>query len=175
MPMLIDPAANLVNDRLATMVGRSSGYVESLSLPVRRRITGLKGLQVAQAEIEAEFQKDIYELEKRYADKYRPLFERRQELVSGRDEPNADEVEKGQQAEDEESEDEDEDEDEDDEEEREEREREGGLWGELRRELWGWERRTRWVRGWTWWIRRWKRWRWWREGWRTWGWVGIQQ
>jgi nucleosome assembly protein 1-like 1 len=110
---------NLVNDRLANLVGRSSGYVESLPLPIRRRITGLKGIQVAQSKIEAEFQKDIYELEKKYADKYRPLFARRKELVDGSDEPNAEEVESGEQAEDEDSEMDDDDEDEDEDEERE--------------------------------------------------------
>ena len=106
-------AAAMVQGRLGALVGRSSGYVESLPGPVRHRITGLKGLQTQQALIEAQFQKDMYELEKKYADKYRPLYERRRELIEGKKEPNAEEIEKGEEEEDEEHEEEMDSEDED--------------------------------------------------------------
>lgn len=62
---------------------------------MRRRITGLKGVQAAHAKIEADFQRDIFELEKKYADKYRPLYERRRALIEGQVEPSAEEVEEG--------------------------------------------------------------------------------
>ena len=94
----------MVQGRLGALVGRSSGYVESLPGPVRHRITGLKGLQTQHALIEAQFQKDIFELEKKYAEKYRPLYERRRELIEGKKEPNADEIAKGEEEEDEEHE-----------------------------------------------------------------------
>lgn len=104
----------MVQGRLGALVGRSSGYVESLPAPIRHRITGLKGLQTQHALIEAEFQKEIFELEKRFAEKYRPLYERRRELIEGVKEPNAEEIEKGEIEEDEEELEEMDSEDEDD-------------------------------------------------------------
>ncbi|ORY87482.1 hypothetical protein BCR35DRAFT_302248 [Leucosporidium creatinivorum] len=99
--------ASLIEGRLSNLVGRSSGYIESLPAPVRRRITGLKGVQAEHQKIEAEFQKDMFELEKKYADKYRPLYQRRRALIEGKEEPSAEEIEKGEQAEEEETDDED--------------------------------------------------------------------
>ncbi|KAM0748434.1 NAP-domain-containing protein [Meredithblackwellia eburnea MCA 4105] len=107
--------ASLVQGRLTSLVGRSSGYVEGLPAPIRRRITGLKGVQAAHTAIEAEFQKDIFELEKKYAEKYRPLYERRRALVEGKDEPTGDEIEKGEKEEEDEEEDDYDSEDDDDE------------------------------------------------------------
>ncbi|KAL8292133.1 hypothetical protein RQP46_001599 [Phenoliferia psychrophenolica] len=109
--------ASLIQNRLTSLVGRSSGYIETLDGPVRRRVTGLKGVQAEHTKIEAEFQKDIFELEKKYAEKYRPLYERRRALIEGKDEPSATEITQGEKEEDE-SDDEDEDldsEDDDDE------------------------------------------------------------
>ena len=99
--------ANLIQGRLTSLVGRSSGYIEGLEGPVRRRVTGLKGVPAEHTKIEAEFQKDIFELEKKYAEKYRPLYERRRALIEGKDEPSASEITSGEKEEDE-SDDEDE-------------------------------------------------------------------
>ncbi|KAL7423496.1 histone chaperone [Cryptotrichosporon argae] len=98
--------------RLGSLVGRSSGYVESLPAPVKRRIDGLKGLQAEHAKIETEFQLAILEVEKQFFSKYAPLYERRQAIIAGKAEPTEDEVTAGQQAD---SDDEDEDEDDEDE------------------------------------------------------------
>ncbi|KAK4057310.1 histone chaperone [Microbotryomycetes sp. JL221] len=106
--------AQLVQGRLSSLIGRSSGYIESLPAPVRRRITGLKGVQAEHSKIEAEFQKEMFELEKKFAAKYKPLYLRRRELIEGKSEPTADELEKGQQAEEDEDEDDFDEEDEDD-------------------------------------------------------------
>lgn len=114
------PPANLVQNRLTSLVGRSSGYLESLPPTIQHRITGLKGLQTKHSALEAEFQKDIFELEKKYAEKYRPLYERRKALVVGASEPTDEEVTKGEEEESDEEEDEDsEDEDEEEEEKKE--------------------------------------------------------
>lgn len=51
--------------KLGDLVGASSGYIESLPAPVRRRIDGLKGVQVEHAKIENEFQLAILDLEKK--------------------------------------------------------------------------------------------------------------
>ncbi|KAK0520753.1 histone chaperone [Tilletia horrida] len=98
--------AAMVQNRLSTLVGRSSGYIESLPDHIKRRVEGLKGVQVEHAKVEAAFQKEILELEKRYADKFRPLYERRAEIVQGKAEPTVEEVEAGEKSDDLEDEDE---------------------------------------------------------------------
>ncbi|GAA5935863.1 hypothetical protein JCM10213_002141 [Rhodosporidiobolus nylandii] len=94
--------ASLVQGRLSDLVGRSSGYVESLPPAIQYRLTALKGVQRDHSALEAEFQKDIFELEKKYAAKYAPLYERRKEIIEGRAEPKEDEIEKGVKVEEEE-------------------------------------------------------------------------
>ena len=46
----------MIQGKLGTLVGRSSGYIESLPAPVRRRVAGLKGVQKEHAKLEGEFQ-----------------------------------------------------------------------------------------------------------------------
>ncbi|WFD36549.1 histone chaperone [Malassezia cuniculi] len=103
----------LIQDRLNSLVGRSSGYIESLPAEVRRRVEGLKGLNVEHQKLEAEFQREILALEKRFAERYAPLYERRREIILGGVEPTAAEVESGEAVD---RVDDDEDEDEEDEE-----------------------------------------------------------
>lgn len=98
----------IVGDRLGSLVGRSSGYIESLPPHIKRRLEGLKGLQVDHTKIEAEFQKEILELEKKYATRYAPLYERRSAIVNGKEEPTKEEVLKGEASEADEEDDEDE-------------------------------------------------------------------
>jgi nucleosome assembly protein 1-like 1 len=82
----------MIQGRLGSLVGRSSGYVESLPAPVRRRVDGLKGLQKEHAKLEAEFQQEVLDLEKKYFGKFTPLYNRRAEIVNGATEPTEDEV-----------------------------------------------------------------------------------
>ncbi|PWN28515.1 NAP-domain-containing protein [Jaminaea rosea] len=91
--------AGLMQDKLNSLVGRSSGYIESLPDHIKRRVEGLKGLQVEHTKIETEFQKEILELEKKYATKYAPIYQRRSEIVNGKAEPTRDEVVKGEESE----------------------------------------------------------------------------
>ncbi|GAA6032294.1 hypothetical protein JCM8097_008103 [Rhodosporidiobolus ruineniae] len=107
--------AQLVQGRLSNLIGTSSGYVESLPPAIQYRLTALKGVQHDHSALEAEFQKDIFELEKKYAEKYRPLYERRRALIEGKDEPKPDEIEKGVKVEQEEDESDFEDEEDDEE------------------------------------------------------------
>lgn len=90
--------AGLMQDKLSNLVGRSSGYIESLPDHIKRRVEGLKGLQVQHTKIEAEFQKEILELEKKYAKKYAPLYNRRSEIINGKSEPTKDEVVEGEKS-----------------------------------------------------------------------------
>lgn len=105
---------SMIQGKLGTLVGRPSGYIASLPPVVRTRISGLKGIQKQHTNLEADFRREILELEKKYAELYKPLYEKRSKIVIGQLEPSAEEVEAGK--EDEESEDdnvEQEDEDED--------------------------------------------------------------
>jgi len=101
---------SMLQGRLGNLVGAPSGYVQTLSPDVRRRVNGLKSLQNKHAVLEAEFQNEILALEKKYLALYTPLYEKRADFVSGKTEPTDAEVEDGV------SEDEDEDEEDDEEE-----------------------------------------------------------
>lgn len=108
----------LIQQRLSTLVGQSSGYVESLPKEVRRRVEGLKGVNVEHQKLEAQFQYEVLALEKKFAKLYAPLYDRRKQIVLGDVEPTAQEVERGEAVDkDDEDDEDDEDEDEEDEDE----------------------------------------------------------
>ncbi|KAL7275147.1 histone chaperone [Rhizina undulata] len=93
---------SMIQGKLGSLVGRSSGYIESLPVPVRRRITGLKGVQKEHSKLEAEFQEEVLQLEKKYLAKFTPLYEKRSKIVNGVTEPTEAEVEAGKEEDDEE-------------------------------------------------------------------------
>lgn len=88
----------MIQGKLGALVGKSSGYVESLPTPVRRRVAGLKGIQKEHAKLEAEFQEEVLQLEKKYFAKYTPLYEKRAKIVNGALEPSEEEVKAGEQS-----------------------------------------------------------------------------
>lgn len=92
----------MMQEKLGSLVGRSSGYVESLPAPVRTRVTGLKGIQKDHAKLEAEFQEEVLQLEKKYFAKFTPLYEKRAKIVNGAAEPTEAEIEAGKEEDDEE-------------------------------------------------------------------------
>ncbi|OCF37814.1 nucleosome assembly protein 1-like 1 [Kwoniella heveanensis CBS 569] len=85
----------LAQSKLGDLIGQSSGYIESLPPAVRRRIDGLKGVQVEHSKVESEFQMAILELEKKFLAKFAPLYERRQDIITGKAEPTEAEIEAG--------------------------------------------------------------------------------
>ncbi|KAI9890876.1 MAG: hypothetical protein M1814_003515 [Vezdaea aestivalis] len=97
---------SLIQGKLGSLVGRSSGYVESLPASVRRRVSGLKGIQKDHAKLEADFQEEVLQLEKKYFAKYTPLYEKRTKIINGVVEPTEAEIEAGEKASEEESTDE---------------------------------------------------------------------
>ncbi|KAF9694888.1 hypothetical protein EKO04_007123 [Ascochyta lentis] len=99
---------SMMQAKLGSLVGRSSGYIESLPGSVRRRVAGLKGVQKEHSKLEAEFQEEVLQLEKKYFAKFTPLYEQRAKIVNGSTEPTEEQVKVGEQ--------EDEDEEDDDEE-----------------------------------------------------------
>ena len=88
---------SMIQGKLGSLVGRSSGYIESLPAPVRRRVAGLKGVQKQHAKLEREFQEEVLELEKKYFAKYTPLYEKRSQIVNGATEPSETDIKAGEQ------------------------------------------------------------------------------
>jgi nucleosome assembly protein 1-like 1 len=95
----------MMQNKLGSLVGRSSGYIESLPASVRRRVAGLKGVQKDHSKLEAEFQEEVLQLEKKYFAKFTPLYQARAKIVNGAQEPSDEQVKIGEQ-EDEDDEDE---------------------------------------------------------------------
>ncbi|KAL2753926.1 hypothetical protein ACRALDRAFT_1031881, partial [Sodiomyces alcalophilus JCM 7366] len=87
----------MIQGRLGSLVGRSSGYIESLPPQVRRRVSGLKGIQQEHSKLEAEFQEEVLQLEKKYFAKFTPLYEKRAGIVNGLAEPTEEEVKAGEE------------------------------------------------------------------------------
>lgn len=87
----------MMQAKLGSLVGRSSGYIESLPGSVRRRVAGLKGVQKEHSKLEAEFQEEVLQLEKKYFAKFTPLYEQRAKIVNGSTEPTEDQVKVGEQ------------------------------------------------------------------------------
>ena len=79
------------------MVGRSSGYIESLPAPVKRRVAGLKGIQKEHSKVEAEFQEEVLQLEKKYFAKFTPLYQKRAAIVNGTAEPTEEQIKAGEE------------------------------------------------------------------------------
>lgn len=85
----------MIQGRLGSLVGRSSGYIESLPTYVRRRVAGLKGIQKEHSKLEAEFQEEVLQLEKKYFAKFTPLYQKRAKIINGITEPTVEEIKAG--------------------------------------------------------------------------------
>jgi nucleosome assembly protein 1-like 1 len=91
----------MIQGKLGTLIGKSSGYIESLPPVVRKRVSGLKGIQKEHAKLETQFLEEVLELEKKYFKKFTPLYEQRAKIINGKAEPTEEEVKAGQAEEDE--------------------------------------------------------------------------
>ena len=88
---------NMIQNKLGGLVGQSSGYIESLPTPVKRRVAGLKGVQKEHSKLEAEFQEEVLQLEKKYFAKFTPLYQKRAAIVNGESEPTEAEIQAGEE------------------------------------------------------------------------------
>jgi nucleosome assembly protein 1-like 1 len=86
----------MMQRKLNHLIGKSSGYIENLPADVRRRINGLKGIQKEHAKLEAQFQEEVLELEKKFFNLSTPLYERRAKIVNGDLEPTEAEITEGE-------------------------------------------------------------------------------
>ncbi|ERE83488.1 nucleosome assembly protein 1-like 1 isoform 1 [Cricetulus griseus] len=82
-----------LQERLDGLVDTPTGYIESLPKVVKRRVNGLKNLQVKCAQIEAKFYEEVHDLERKYAVLYQPLFDKRFEIINAIYEPTEEECE----------------------------------------------------------------------------------
>ncbi|GFO01239.1 nucleosome assembly protein 1-like 1 [Plakobranchus ocellatus] len=80
-----------LQDKLNSIVGTPSGYIQSLPKEVKRRIKALKKLQNEVINVEAEFYKEVNALELKYAPKYSQLFEKRKDILNAKVEPTDEE------------------------------------------------------------------------------------
>ncbi|KXJ27047.1 Nucleosome assembly protein 1-like 1 [Exaiptasia diaphana] len=80
-------------DGLSRLVGQTSGYVESLPKSVKRRIKALKNIQAECCKIEGRFYEEVHALECKYAEKFKPLYEKRKNIANGHVEPTDKECE----------------------------------------------------------------------------------
>jgi len=88
----------LVHNRLSDLVGKSSGYIEGLPADVKKSVEALKGVQVKQNGLQNQYKRECLELEKKYLELQKPLYERRNAIVSGSSPPTAEEIDAGIQA-----------------------------------------------------------------------------
>jgi nucleosome assembly protein 1-like 1 len=89
-------ALAMVQGKLAGLIGRSSGYIDSLPVEVKRSVEALKGVQVKQNEIQNRYKRECLELERKYLAIQKPLYERREAIINGSAEPTPEEIEAGE-------------------------------------------------------------------------------
>jgi len=65
MDDLKETMLGMVEGKLATLLGKSSGYIESLPVEVKLNVEALKGLQVKQNELHQKYKLECLELEKK--------------------------------------------------------------------------------------------------------------
>lgn len=90
-----------VQAQLNGLVGEGTGYIETLPKCVRRRINALKNIQVDFAKIEGKFYEEAHLLEMKYAEIFKPLYDKRKNIVNALYEPTEEEskwVEPGEES-----------------------------------------------------------------------------
>ncbi|KAF9471863.1 NAP-domain-containing protein [Pholiota conissans] len=88
----------MVQGKLADLVGKSSGYIESLPVEVKLNVEALKGVQVKQTELQNQYKRECLELEKKYLGLQKPLYERRNAIINGKAAATPEEIQAGEQA-----------------------------------------------------------------------------
>merc|ERR1719494_592493 len=81
-----------MQQKLSGLVGSNSGYIETLPQCIKNRLNALKNLQVECAKIEGKFYEEAHELEMKYAELFKPLYEKRTAIVNATYEPTDEEI-----------------------------------------------------------------------------------
>ncbi|KAH6904596.1 nucleosome assembly protein I [Coprinopsis sp. MPI-PUGE-AT-0042] len=86
----------LSEGRLAELVGKSSGYIESLPVEVKANVEALKGVQEKQNDLVNQYKLECLQLEKKYLGLAQPLYERRKAIILGTAQATKEEIEAGE-------------------------------------------------------------------------------
>jgi len=82
----------IIQKRLNTLIGKSSGYLDELPAPVQNRIKVLKQLHAKKVDIDREFKKELKALHEKFDKLLDPLYTRRRDIVQGISEPSEEEL-----------------------------------------------------------------------------------
>jgi len=93
----------LLKSRLGDLVGKSSGYLESLPIALQNRILVLKQLHRSKVTLDQEFKQEMRALENKYRTLFQPMFDKRNSIVNGETEPTDEEIEKARKVQEEEA------------------------------------------------------------------------
>merc|ERR1712212_1173741 len=94
-----------VQAKLNGLVGMPTGFIDTLPQCVKNRINALKNVQVECAYLEGLFYEEAHQLEMKYAELFKPLYDKRMEIVNALYEPNDEEAKWVEPGEEEEGED----------------------------------------------------------------------
>jgi len=81
-----------VQAKLNGLLGETTGFIDMLPECVKRRINALKNIQVECAKLEGKFYEEAHLLEMKYSELFKPLFEKRSQIVNAIHEPTEEEA-----------------------------------------------------------------------------------
>lgn len=80
-----------VQAKLNGLLGEPTGFIEMLPECVRRRVNALKNIQVECAKLEGKFYEEAHQLEMKYAELYKPFYDKRDQIINASYEPTDEE------------------------------------------------------------------------------------
>ena len=80
-----------VQAKLNGLLGDGTSFIDMLPECVKRRVNALKNIQVECAKLEGKFYEEAHELEMKYSELFKPLYEKRSQIVNALHEPNDEE------------------------------------------------------------------------------------
>jgi len=86
--------SQMLQNKLNSLIGEESGYLQSLPTEVQRRVRALKNLQDEHAKLDADFREEVLKLEAKYLGLKKPLYQKRAAIVTGANEPTDEECER---------------------------------------------------------------------------------
>merc|ERR1712183_1095680 len=81
-----------VQAKLNGLVGMPTGFIDTLPQCVKNRINALKNVQVECAYLEGLFYEEAHQLEMKYAELFKPLYDKRMDIVNALYEPTVDDA-----------------------------------------------------------------------------------
>jgi len=81
-----------IQAKLNGLVGEPTGFMDTLPECMKRRLNALKNIQVECAHLEGKFYEEAHQLEMKYAELFKPLYSKRNEIVNANYEPTDEEA-----------------------------------------------------------------------------------